>query len=66
MYRIKHIVEHYLKKSPAGSFTITCDGWTNIEKDNVVNIIIATPTPIFYKAVETGDNSHTGEYRLLS
>ena len=60
--RIKQIVEHYLKNSPAGSFTITCDGWTNIKKDPVVNIMIATPTPIFYKAVETGDNSHTGEY----
>ena len=60
--RIKQIVEHYLKNSPAGSFTITFDGWTNIKKDPVVNIMIATPTPIFYKVVETGDNSHTGEY----
>ena len=49
------------ENSPEGSFTITCDGWTNIKKDPVVNIMIATPTPIFYKAVETGDNSHTGE-----
>ena len=60
MCKIKHIVEHYLESSPAGSFTITCDGWTNIEKDHVVNIMIDTPTPIFYIAVETGDNSHTG------
>ena len=50
------------ENSPAGSFTITCDGWKNIKRDPVVNIMNATPTPIFYKVVETGDNSHTGEY----
>lgn len=30
--RIETIVGHFLKTSPAGSFTITCDGWTNIKK----------------------------------
>ena len=44
--RMKQIVGHYLKNSPAGSFTITCDGWKNIKKDPVVNIMIATPRPI--------------------
>jgi hypothetical protein len=29
--RIQQITERYLKTSPAGSFTITCDGWTNIK-----------------------------------
>ena len=60
--RIKHIVKHYLKSSLAGSFTMTCDGWTNIENYHVVKIMTATPTTILYKEVETGDNSHTGEY----
>ena len=61
--RIKQIVEHYLKSKPAGLLYITRDGWTNIKKDDVVNIMIDTPTPIFYKAVETGYKSDTGEYK---
>ena len=41
---------------------ITSDGWTNIHQESIINFMITTPQPIFWKALETKENSHTGEY----
>ena len=41
---------------------ITSDGWTNIHQESIINFMITTPKPIFWKALETKENSHTGEY----
>jgi hypothetical protein len=48
----------------SNSLTILIDGWSNIRNDGIVNIIICTPKPIFYKSIPTETNSHTGEYML--
>lgn len=32
---------------------IALDGWTNIRNEPIINIIIYTPTPYFYKFIET-------------
>ncbi|CAB5183110.1 unnamed protein product [Rhizophagus irregularis] len=37
------------------------DGWSNINKAPIVNYIITTPKPIFYKSVYTKEEHHTGE-----
>lgn len=38
------------------------DGWTNIHQESIINFMVTTPQPIFWKALETKENSHTGEY----
>lgn len=39
-----------------------CDGWTNIRKEPIINYIITTPVPIFYKTISTEAVSHSGTY----
>lgn len=44
------------------SVTLLTDGWTNVLGDSILNFVVATPMPIFYNAVETERQRHTGEY----
>ena len=46
----------------ANYICLTSDGWTNIHQQSIINFMITTPQPIFWKAIETKENSHTGEY----
>eukprot|EP00966_Prymnesium_polylepis_P062520 1450841-Prymnesium_polylepis.3 len=39
------------------------DGWSGAQKRHVLNLILATPEPIFMGNVETGEDSVTGEYQ---
>lgn len=32
---------------------LTCDGWTNVKGDSIINFIITTPEPIFLKSIDT-------------
>ncbi|GES88548.1 uncharacterized protein LOC113010419 [Rhizophagus clarus] len=41
---------------------LTSNGWTNIHQQPIINFMITTPQPIFWKALESKENSHTGEY----
>lgn len=41
---------------------LTCDGWSNRRNQSIINFIVTTPHPIFYKTMTTGAESHTGEY----
>jgi Protein of unknown function (DUF 659)/BED zinc finger len=38
------------------------DGWTNIHQESIINFMVTTPQPIFWKALETKESSHTGDY----
>ncbi|KAJ8884683.1 hypothetical protein PR048_016541 [Dryococelus australis] len=38
------------------------DGWTNILNEPVVNFVVITPSPILYKILPTGKDSHTAQY----
>jgi hypothetical protein len=38
------------------------DGWTNIHQESIVNFMVTTPQPIFWKALETNESSHTGNF----
>ena len=39
-----------------------CDGWSNRRNQSIVNYIITTPSPVFFKSVPTGAQSHTGQF----
>jgi hypothetical protein len=41
--------------------TLVSDGWTNIRKENLVNIVVKAPnhSPIFYKSINTSGNPQT-------
>ncbi|KAF2882508.1 hypothetical protein ILUMI_23669 [Ignelater luminosus] len=41
---------------------IQCDGWSNIRNDSIINFIVTTPQPVFYKTVSTEEHRHTGQY----
>ena len=42
--------------------TIVIDGWSNVRKDDIVNIILCTPKPFFYSSTNTEDNRKTAAY----
>lgn len=50
------------KVQHAQCLTVISDGWTNIRGDGIVNFILATPSPVFHKAIEPGENRETGEF----
>ncbi|CAG9792169.1 unnamed protein product [Diatraea saccharalis] len=41
---------------------LAIDGWSNLRNDSIMNIIIYTPKPFFYKFIDTKTNRHTAEY----
>lgn len=58
--RVMVISKSLIAKSPG--VTLVIDGWSNIRHDSIVNFVICTPQPIFYKSVNTGSNRHTADY----
>lgn len=50
------------KLSESDSLSIVTDGWTNIVGDGLINIVICTPIPLFYKTVHRGTAKETGTY----
>ncbi|XP_066979617.1 zinc finger BED domain-containing protein 4-like isoform X2 [Macrobrachium rosenbergii] len=44
------------------SVAVLLDGWTNIRNEGIINIMVTVPTPIFWKSISAGAESHTGEY----
>ena len=42
--------------------SIATDGWTNLRNEPIVNFIITTPKPVFWKAIETKEASHTSQF----
>src|SRR3989337_1807409 len=41
---------------------ITSDGWTNSRCEPIINFMVTTPKPIFWKAIETKEKRHTGTF----
>jgi hypothetical protein len=37
-------------------------GGSNVCGQGIINYIISTPQPLYYKSTDTGDNGHTGLY----
>lgn len=46
----------------ADCISVISDGWSNIRRQGIINYIVTTPQPVFYKSVDTNDNRHTGLY----
>lgn len=42
--------------------TLVTDGWTNIEGESVINFVLCTPLPLFFKSINPGTNRHTAAY----
>ena len=42
--------------------SIATDAWTDINGQSVINFIVMTPKPVFYKALYTKNNSLTADY----
>lgn len=44
------------------------DGWSNVKRDSIVNIVLTMPEPLFYKSISCGPERHTAEYtaKILS
>ncbi|CAG8813584.1 27945_t:CDS:2 [Gigaspora margarita] len=40
---------------------LVTDGWSNIRKDSIINFMITTPKPLFYKSVHTKEDQHTAQ-----
>lgn len=52
-------------KSKIGEATalgLQCDGWSNRRNEAILNFIITTPKPVFFKSIGTEADRHTGEY----
>lgn len=56
---IKAATKNVLNETPY--FCLTSDGWSNINKEPLINYMITTPKPIFYKSVNTKEQSHNAE-----
>jgi len=41
---------------------ITSDGWTNSRSEPIINFMVTTPNLVFWKAIETKEKCHTGDY----
>lgn len=55
--KIKQLVKTILDESEY--FCITSDGWSNIHRLPIINYMITTPHPFFYKSISTGEEHHT-------
>jgi len=41
---------------------ITSDGWTNLRSEPIINFIVTTFKPVFWKAIETKEERHTSAF----
>lgn len=57
--KITQITNEKIKS--AEFLTLLSDGWTDINGTPIINLILCTPSPIFYKSMTLGEESHTGE-----
>jgi hypothetical protein len=54
--KVKQIIEK------ADCIAIISDGWSNVRGQGIINYIISTPQPVFYKSTDPRDNRQTGIY----
>jgi hypothetical protein len=54
--KVKQIIEK------AECIAIISGRWSNVHGEGIINYILSTPQPVFYKSTDTRDNRHTGLY----
>ncbi|CAG8470521.1 2632_t:CDS:2 [Scutellospora calospora] len=47
-------------------FSLITDGWSNINNDSIINYMVTTPKPIFYKSITTKEEQHTANNIVLN
>ena len=57
---IKVVVEDSIRKT--NFVSLSTDGWTDVRKNAIVNVVVHLPTPLLLKSVDTGLNSHSGMF----
>ncbi|KAL4103209.1 hypothetical protein QTP88_018586 [Uroleucon formosanum] len=57
-------IKCFVEKLIVGSHCLglMCDGWSNIRNESIINFVITTPKPVFYKSLPTLTERHTGDY----
>ncbi|XP_034944831.1 uncharacterized protein [Chelonus insularis] len=50
------------KIESATTVGVQCDAWSNIRKEGIINFIVTTPAPVFFKTFPTGTESQTALY----
>ncbi|XP_043271188.1 uncharacterized protein [Venturia canescens] len=50
------------KVQSANFVGLQCDGWSNLRNEGIINFIVTTPEPVFFKTITTTTNSQTAEY----
>ena len=50
------------KVTGSNKVVLISDGWSNLRNESIINIILATPEPVFYKYIDASQNSHTAVY----
>ena len=58
--KLSHLIEKTLNNSPE-FVCITSDGWSNINKLSIINYMITTPKPFFYKTTSINEERHTAK-----
>jgi len=56
---IRTVINHLFNETQY--FCLTTDGWFNINKDPIINYMITTLKPIFYKSILTKEECHSAE-----
>ena len=50
----------------AQSLALICDGWSNVRNESIINFVVTTPKPVFYKSIAPEATIHTGEFMATS
>ncbi|XP_059589231.1 uncharacterized protein LOC132252436 [Alligator mississippiensis] len=59
----EHVMQFVQGKiSEALCLAVVTDGWTNVRGERIINFVITTSQPVFYRSIETGENRHTAEH----
>ncbi|XP_050064229.1 uncharacterized protein LOC126553086 [Aphis gossypii] len=49
----------HLKMTISKNLSLQCDSWSNIRNEAIMNFIICTPSPVYYKSIATAEEKHT-------
>ena len=58
--RVEQLVQN--ATNSADFVSISSDGWTDVNDNKIVNILVHTPKSYLYESIDTLDEPHTGEY----
>lgn len=59
---LKYSVDMAINQSP--SVSLSCDGWTDIQRNEIVNTMVHTPIPYLYESVDTKMNPQMNPHTL--